>query len=155
VSSSKLLLQLMSDKIEAEGKLFVALRLQGPDAPGIAGLHAKLDSDNNQITKLKDELAGDKTVATNMASTVARFETLELQHQFAVRMYGFARDGVERARIASIRQQIYLAVFVPPSLPQDYTYPLRWTDFILISILAAMTWICGVTLTASVLDHRL
>ena len=154
-SSSRLLLQLMSDKIETEGKLFVALRLQGPNAPGIASLHAKLDSDNIQITKLNDEIAGDRTVSKNMASTVARFETLELQHQFAVRMYGFARDGVERARIASIRQQIYLAVFVPPSLPQDFTYPLRWTDFILISLLAAMTWVCGMTLTASVLDHRL
>ncbi len=154
-SSSKLLLQLMSDKIEAEGKLFVALRLQGPNAPGIASLRAKLDSDNIQITKLNDEIAGDKTVSRNMASTVARFETLELQHQFAVRMYGFARDGVERARISSIRQQIYLAVFVPPSLPQDFTYPSRWTDFILISVLSIMTWVCGVTLTASVLDHRL
>lgn len=154
-SSAKLLMQLMSDKIETEGRLFVALRLQGPNAPGIASLHAKLDSDNIQITKLNDEIAGDKTVSKNMASTVARFETLELQHQFAVRMYGFARDGVERARIASIRQQIYLAVFVAPSLPQDFTYPLRWTDFILISVLALMTWVCGVTLTASVLDHRL
>ncbi len=155
LSSSKLLMQLMSDKIEFEGKLFVALRLQGPNAPGIASLRAKLDSDNMQITKLNDEIAGDKTVANNMAGTVARFETLELKHQFAVRMYGFARDGVERARIASIRQQIYLAVFVPPSLPQDFTYPLRWTNLILVSVLAVMTWMCGVTLSASVLDHRL
>ena len=70
-------------------------------------------------------------------------------------MYKFASNGVERARIASERQQVYLQVFDPPSLPQDYTYPLRWADLALIFFVLLMMWICGATITASVVDHRL
>ena len=50
---------------------------------------------------------------------------------------------------------IYLAVFMPPTLPQDYTYPNRYTTLMLVSLTAVMTWISGATITASILDHRL
>lgn len=154
-SSGKILLQLMSDKIEAEARVFVAQRAQGLNAPGLTLLQAKVDTINAHIAEVKGELAGDKAVTRNMASTLARFEELDLKRQFAERMYGFARDGVERARLTALEQSVYLAVFVPPSLPQDFTYPARYTDFALISLAAFMVWICGATIIASVLDHRL
>lgn len=154
-STGKLLMQLMSDKIETEGKLFVAQRVQGPNAPGLAAVKARLDSINQHITELQNQLAGNKLVSKNMAATMARFEELQLKKEFAERMYGFARDGVERARVSAERQAIYLAVFEPPELPQDFSYPLRWTDFILITVVGAMIWVCCVTVTASILDHRL
>ena len=153
-STARLLQQLLIDKIDSESKLFVAQKTQGPDAPGLSSLKAKLESTNAHIVELKDQLAGDKGGA-NMAATLARFEELELKRLFAERMYGFAQDGIERARIAASRQMIYLAVFVPPSLPQDFTYPMRWTNFLLISIAGLMAWICSATITASILDHRL
>ena len=153
-STSRLLQQLLIDKIDSESKLFVAQKTQGPDAPGLSSLKAKLESTNAHIVELKDQLAGDKGGA-NMAATLATFEELELKRLFAERMYGFARDGIERARIAAARQMIYLAVFVPPSLPQEFTYPMRWTNFLLISIAGLMAWICSATITASILDHRL
>ena len=154
-ANSKLLQQLLIDKIDAESQLFIAQKTTGVDAPGLNSLKAKLDSINMHVTELKDQMAGNKEVSTNLAATISQFEQLELKKQFAERMYGFARDGVERARIASERQQIYLATFVPPTLPQDYSYPLRWTDFLLIALAAIMLWICCVTITASIKDHRL
>ena len=154
-ANGKLLQQLLIAKIEAEGQLFVAQKTIGADAPGLGSLKAKLDSINMHVGELKDQMAGTKEMSTNLAATLSQFEQLELKRQFAERMYGFARDGVERARIASERQQIYLATFVPPTLPQDYSYPLRWTDFLLIALATIMFWICGVTITASIKDHRL
>ena len=154
-ANGKLLQQLLLDKIDAEGQLFVAQKTTGVDAPGLNSLKAKLDSINMHVAELKDQMAGNKEVSTNLAATISQFEQLELKKQFAERMYGFARDGVERARIASERQQIYLATFVPPTLPQDYSYPLRLTDFFLIALAAIMFWICCVTITASIKDHRL
>ena len=154
-ANGKLLQQLLLDKIDAEGQLFVAQKTVGADAPGLSSLKAKLDSINMHVTELKDRMAGNKEVSTNLAATISQFEQLELKRQFAERMYGFARDGVERARIASERQQIYLATFSPPMLPQDFSYPLRWTDFLLIALAATMFWICCVTITASIKDHRL
>ena len=154
-SSGKLLIELMADKIEAEGQVFVAERVQGPNAPGMTTLRDKLASINNHIDQIKNEMAGSKTISSNMAATVAEFETLELKKQFAETMYKFASNGVERARIASERQQVYLEVFQPPSLPQDFTYPERWADLLLIFFAFLMMWICGATITASVIDHRL
>ena len=154
-STAKLLQQLMIDKIDAESKLYVAQKTQGPDAPGLASLKAKLDSVNAHIVELREQLAGDKLGAQNMAATIAAFEELELKRLFSERMYGFARDGVERARIAAAKQMIYLAVFVEPSLPQEFSFPQRGVDFFLISLAGVMCWICGATVTASILDHRL
>ena len=154
-ANSKLLQQLLLDKIDAEGQLFVAQKTTGIDAPGLNSLKAKLDSINLHVTQLKDQMAGSKEMSTNLAATISQFEQLELKKQFAERMYGFARDGVERARIASERQQIYLATFAPPTLPQDFSYPLRWTDFLLIGLASIMFWVCCVTVTASIKDHRL
>ena len=154
-AAGKLLLQLLSDKIETEAALYVTQRTRGPDAPGINAVRARLDSISQHITTLQDQMAGDRHVSQNLAATLAQFADLELKTQFAERMYGFARDGVERARVAAIRQTVYLAVFVPPSLPQDATYPLRAKDLLLFGLACLMVWICGVTITASILDHRL
>jgi Capsule polysaccharide export protein len=154
-NTGKLLMQLLSDKIETEGTLYVAERTQGANAPGVSSIRAKLDSINQHVADLQDQMAGKKQVSRNLAATLAEFESLELKEKFAERMYGFARDGVERARVAAIRQTVYLAVFVQPSLPQEFTYPQRTTNFFLFAAAALVLWVCGVTVTASILDHRL
>ena len=154
-ANGKLLIDLMTAKIEAEGQVFVAERVQGPNAPGMNSLRDKLASINGHIEQIKDEMAGSKAMSTNMASTVAQFETLELKKTFAETMYKFASNGVERARIASERQQVYIEVFQQPSLPQDYSFPERWSDLVLVFFAFLMIWISGATITASVIDHRL
>ena len=154
-ANGKLLQELLLAKIDAEGQLFVVQKTTGVDAPGVNSLKAKLESIDAHVTDLKEQMAGSKEISTNLAATISQFEQLELRKKFAERMYGFARDGVERARIASERQQIYLATFAPAKLPQDYSYPLRWTDFLLIALAVIMLWICNVTIAASIEDHRL
>ena len=154
-STGTLLMQLMSDRIETEGQLVVTQRAQGPNAPGIAATKARLESVNKHIAELQEQLAGTKEVSNNMAATIARFEELELKKEFAEKMFEFSRKGLERAELTAMAQSIYLAVFMPPSLPQDFMYPERFTDLFLIALAAVMTWISGATITASVLDHRL
>lgn len=154
-AAGTLLQGLMVDKIDTEAQIYVAEKTQGQSAPGMKSLRAKLQSINMHVEELKNQMAGDKDATKNLAATLASFEELELKKEFAQKMYGFARDGVERARIAAIRQAIYLAVFVPPFLPQDYTYPNRFADLGMIAMGFLMLWICGATVTASVLDHRL
>ncbi len=154
-STGELLLQLMGDKIETEGKLYVMQRAQGANAPGITGIKARLDSINTHVLELQNQMAGDKQTSKNMAATMARFEELELKKLFSEKMFEFARQGLERARLASIRQSIYLAVFVQPTLPQDFSYPERYVDLFFVLLVCFMTWSSGAVITASVLDHRL
>ncbi len=154
-STGKLLLQLMSDKITTEGQLFVTQRSQGPDAPGISGTKARLDSINKHIADLQSQLAGNKQASKNMAATLSKFEELEIAKEFAEKLFDFSRLGLERAQLTAMTQSIYLAVFMQPSLPQDFTYPERFTDFFLVALAALMAWVSGATITASILDHRL
>lgn len=153
-STSQLLLQLMSSKIQTEAQLFVADRT-GPNAPGIKAVRAQLASIDSHIDDLKQQLAGQKQAAKNMASTLAKFEELDLNRQFTERMLGYAQTGLEQARIAAMQQMIYLAVFVQPALPEDFTYPLRGTYLAIIALAVFLAWTTIATITASVLDHRL
>jgi capsular polysaccharide transport system permease protein len=159
-ATGKLLLQLMADKIQAESQLFVTQRSAGPDAPGIAPLRAKLESIKSQIADLQLQMAGSTSSTTidikpNLAALISRFEELDLKRQFAERLYELTQEGLTRARLIAERRAVYLAVFVPPSLPEDFSYPLRYSSLFLIFIAAFLAWCCGATIWASVLDHRL
>jgi capsular polysaccharide transport system permease protein len=154
-ANGKLLLQLMGDKIQLESQLFVSQRTTGLDAPGIAPMRARLDSINVQIGRLQEQMAGGTGATSNLAALISRYEDLDLNRQFAERLYTLTQEGLARARLLADRRGVYLAVFVPPSLPEQYSYPLRWSSFLLVTASAFLTWCCGATIWASVLDHRL
>ncbi len=153
--TGKILLQLVQDKIKIETELFVAMRMSRAEAPGTASLRARLESLDSQIARTRAELAGENPRARNLAAALVRFEELEVERQFAESVYAFAREGLDRARIAAERQTIYVTVFVPPALPQEVAYPLRLTFSVLIAIGLAVTWGTGALICASVMDHRL
>jgi capsular polysaccharide transport system permease protein len=153
--TGKLILQLMSQKIQLESELYVTKGSGAADAPGAPSLQTRLDKINAQIVQVQSQLAGNGPEGRNLAASLVRFEELELKRQFSESMYTFARDGLDRARIAAERQTVYLTVFVPPGLPQDYSYPHRFTFIALISIGLMITWSTGAIVWASIQDHRL
>jgi capsular polysaccharide transport system permease protein len=153
--TGKLLLQLMSEKIHLESELYVTKGSGAPDAPGAASLQTRLDSINNQIAQVRSQLAGNSPEIRNLAASLVHFEELEVKRQFAESIYSFARDGLDRARRAAERQTVYLTVFVPPGLPQEYSYPFRFTYIALISIGLLIVWSTGAMVWASIQDHRL
>lgn len=153
--SGKILLQLMQDKIKIETELFISRRSTGADAPGVASLRARLESVDGQIARTRAELTGSDPRAHNLAASLARFEELEVKRQFAEAMYSFARDGVDRARVAAEKQTVYVTVFVPPALPEDMSYPLRFTFSALIAVGLMIAWATIAMIWASIMDHRL
>lgn len=153
--TGQLLLQLMQDKIKIETELFIAKRTTSGDAPGVSSLRARLDSVDGQIARTRAELAGNNPQAHNLAAALVRFEELEVKLQFAEGMYTFARNGLDRARVAAEKQTVYVTVFVPPSLPQDSGYPHRFTYSVLLAIGLTLAWAIVAMIWASVLDHRL
>lgn len=153
--TGKLMLQLMSEKIQLESELYVTKGSGAADAPGTPSLQTRLDNVNAQIVQVRSQLAGKSPGARNLAASLVRFEELEVKRQFSESMYAFARDGLDRARLAAERQTVYLTVFVPPGLPQDYSYPHRFTFIALISIGLMITWSIGAMMWASIQDHRL
>jgi capsular polysaccharide transport system permease protein len=152
--TAKLLLELMSEKIRAESDLFVASRSLTRNAPSIQNMTARVEIIDRQITKLKATLTGDTPDVRNVAAKLARFEELEVRRQFAERLYTMAQDGLERARMTAERQAVFLTVFVPPSLPEESTFPRRIAMSLLIPLGLGVLWSIAALTWASVEDHR-
>jgi len=151
----KLLIPLLTEKIRLESELFVASRNLDDSAPTIKALKSRLDSAEQQITTLRAKLTSTDGNGKSLASSLAKFEALDLQRQFAEKLYGLAQADLDRARQRADRQSVYLTVFVPPSMPEEARYPRRIAFTILIFIGLAIVWAIGVMTLASVEDHRL
>jgi capsular polysaccharide transport system permease protein len=151
----KLLIPLLTEKIRLESELFVASRNLDDSAPTIKALKSRLDSAEQQITALRAKLTNNDGNGKSLASSLAKFEALDLQRQFAEKLYGLAQADLDRARQRADRQSVYLTVFVPPSMPEEARYPRRIAFPILIFIGLAIVWAIGVMTLASVEDHRL
>lgn len=151
----KLLIPLLAEKIRLESELFVASRNLDDSAPTIKALKSRLQSAEQQIAELRGRLTSAAGDHTTLAASLAKFEELDLQRQFAEKLYSLAQADLDRARQRAERQSVYLTVFVPPSLPEESRYPRRVAFPILIFIGLAILWSIGAMTIASVEDHRL
>ncbi len=151
----KLLIPLMTEKIRLESDLFVASRDLDDSAPTVRALKSRLDTTERQIASLKGKLTNPNGNGKTVAASLAKFEELELQRQFAEKLYTLAQADLDRARLRAARQSVYLTVFVPPSLPEESRYPRRLAYSILIFLGLAVIWAIGAMMFASVEDHRL
>ena len=152
--TGKLLAQVLGEKIRLETVLYAG-KQTNPNSPTLPPLQAQLAGIDQQIVKLRGQLTGGEARNRNLAASLVRFEEIEVRRQFAETMYTFARNGLDRARQAAERQSIYVSVFVPPTLPQEYSYPSRFTFSILAGVTLLIMWSIGAMIWASVLDHRL
>jgi capsular polysaccharide transport system permease protein len=66
-----------------------------------------------------------------------------------------AQDGLERARLRAEQQNLYISVFVPPSLPQEAKYPERLAFSFIIPVGLLILWGIFALIAAAVEDHRL
>ncbi|MGA2895925.1 MAG: capsule biosynthesis protein [Xanthobacteraceae bacterium] len=151
----KLLLPLLTEKIRLESDLFVASRNLDDSAPTIKALKSQLDSTEAQIAGLRGKLTSTAGDGKTLTASLAKFEELDLQRQFAEKLYTLAQADLDRARQRADRQSVYLTVFVPPSLPEESRYPRRVAFPILILFGLTILWSIGAMVVASVEDHRL
>jgi capsular polysaccharide transport system permease protein len=154
-STSQLLMQAMSEKIRIQSDYFVASRAMSGDAPTIQTLKSRLESLDMQIEQLKSKLTGNSGEGRSVADSLVKFEELELKRIFAEKLYTMAQDALERARARAEQQNIYLSVFVQPSLPQDSSYPERLSFSLLIPMGLLVVWGILALIAAAVEDHHI
>ena len=153
-STSKLLLELMGEKIRIENDLFVATRAMSAEAPSVRTMKAQLDGVDKQIDQLKATLTGNSPEGRTISASLVKFEALELKRIFAEKLYTMAQDSLERAREKAERQNIYVSVFVPPALPEEALYPERLSLSIIIPLALLIIWGIFALTVATVEDHR-
>jgi capsular polysaccharide transport system permease protein len=153
-STSKLLMQMMGEKIRLQSDYFVATKAMSAEAPTVVTLKTRLDSLEGQIDDLKSKLTGDSKAGATISAALVKFEALELQRRFAEKMYELAQDSLERAREKAERQSVYIEVFVPPALPEEAKYPERILMALLIPVGLLIVWGIFALTAAAVDDHR-
>lgn len=154
-ATSKLLMNVMAEKIKQQNELFVASRAMSSTAPTVKVIQSRIEVLDQQIEKLKSQLTGAASTEKPISESLAKFEELELQRVFSERLYQMARDALERARLRAERQNLYVSVFVPPSLPEEAKYPETLALSFIIPLVLLVGWGILALIAAAIEDHRL
>ncbi|MFD0936209.1 capsule biosynthesis protein, partial [Methylobacterium trifolii] len=123
------LVSLRKDKLKAENDLQV-LRGSTLDekSRSIQVLVANVAAIDQQMKELQDQLTSEgMTVngAPTMSNALLEYEGLMVERMIAEKLNESANSLLDRARVSSQKQHIFLATFVPPYLPTDSLYPHR------------------------------
>jgi capsular polysaccharide transport system permease protein len=81
------------------------------------------------------------------------YEELASERRFAETAYQHALLRLDRARRDADRQQVYLATFVRPSLPEEPLYPRRLFSIGIVFLAAFAIWAIGSLIVQSIRDH--
>ncbi|KZL16190.1 hypothetical protein PsAD2_03493 [Pseudovibrio axinellae] len=117
-----------------------------------------------QILSKRDEISGVGTDRlrqvpqgadrlSSLSSLLANYEELLVEQEFAQQAYTAALAGLERSRAEADRQQRYLAVFNPPSKPEEAIYPRRLTNSLLLFLGLFAVWALATMIAYSIRDH--
>jgi capsular polysaccharide transport system permease protein len=144
--------QLTRDKVLLENNRAALVGIVSADSPTRRLLDAQIAAIESQIAGLQKQLAGhvqDSVISTQIAA----YEDLQLEAQFAEKLYAIAQSGYEKARVEAEKQQLFLAMIVRPTLPEQATYPriIRYT--LTIFAICFVLWSMMVLLLAAIREH--
>ena len=124
------------------------------DAPSIKMLEARVQSLEAQRRAVESEVTDtEKTRSAALSRVMGSYEQLESERTFAENTYQHALQALDRSRIDADRQQVYLATFVQPTLPQEALYPRRLQSFAVAAGVAFVAWLIGAFILQSIRDH--
>ena len=78
---------------------------------------------------------------TSYANTVAQFESLSVDREFAERAYASALSAYDTAKAEANRQSRYLAAYITPTLAERAEYPQRIRLIATTALFALLLWI--------------
>jgi capsular polysaccharide transport system permease protein len=153
-AESLLATRLHEQLIGANAKLATLKTYLRDDAPTMRVLKAHIRSLEAQRHLLARRLTGpDGGDAVTLSGALSSYEALQSRRRFAEEAYQLALRGVDQARANADRQHVFVASFVPPSLPEEPLYPRRWRSLGVVALMAFALWAIGGLAVQSVRDH--
>lgn len=152
--TSKLLLQLLAEKIQLQNELFVATSAMSDGAPTLQAMKTRMTSLQTQIDTLRQQLTSQSGASKALAASLSEYEQLDLKRLFAEKLYSMTQDGLEIAKRLADNQSIYVSVFVPPALPEKSLFPERISLSLIFAMIFLAIWGIFALLVASVEDHQ-
>jgi len=125
-----------------------------PGSSTLQVLESRIAALENQIPQVEQRSAQAPKVGKDASpGTVARYEALELEYQFAGKLYTAALEVLQKARANVDQKDAYLVLFVKPTLAQSSLYPNRLRSIIVVVLAAAAAWFVTLLVSYSVRDH--
>jgi capsular polysaccharide transport system permease protein len=140
--------------IRTDTELSILKHYMRADAPSVKMLEARLASLQAQRRSVESEVTDtEKSRSEALSRTMSTYEQLESERTFAEQAYQHALEALDRSRMSADRQQVYIAGFVQPSLPEESQYPRRARSVGIAIIICLAVWGIGGITVRSVRDH--
>jgi len=146
--------RLRGDLIKANAELSTLKSYMKDDAPVVKVVKARIRSLEAQRQALASEMTDpDKARSDTLSRALGSYEQLESERKFAEAAYQHALASLDQARAIADRQRVFLASFIPPSLPEEALYPRRWHSLGIVALIAFAVWGIGGLAVQSIRDH--
>ncbi|HYZ40389.1 MAG TPA: hypothetical protein VE687_07160, partial [Stellaceae bacterium] len=107
-----------------------------------------------QLQSVESEVTNTERSRSEVLSQVmGSYEQLDSERTFAEKAYQHALEALDRARMNADRQQVYIAGFVQPSLPEEALYPRRLRSVGITLLLCCALWLIGAFTLRTVREH--
>ncbi len=143
--------QLEAEQAKAQAELTEIISYMRADSPRAVAL-------KNRIESLKKQIASENTRLTNpednsLSSSIAGFEPLLVEKEFAEQAYESALTSLEIARTEAAQQHRYLATIVSPSQPDEATHPERLISIFTVMLVSMLAFGIGSLLYSAIREH--
>jgi capsular polysaccharide transport system permease protein len=136
---------------EANAKAQLAEVLKNsPNSPQIPLIRTRLASLDKLIADERAKITGD---SDSVATTLADYESLDLQKLLGEKALASAFASLETARLEAQRQQLFLEAITQPNLADYPLYPKRFASFATIVASCLLAYGIAWLLVASVREH--
>jgi capsular polysaccharide transport system permease protein len=153
-ATSALAGRVRDELVRADTELATLKHYMREDAPSVKMLEARIQSLQAQQRSVESEVTDtERTRSEALSRVMGSYEQLEAERTFAENAYQHALQELDRARMNADRQQVYLASFVRPTLPEKALYPRRVLSLIVVFVIAFGVWGIGGLMFRSVRDH--
>ena len=153
-AAGSLAARLRDELVRTNAELATLQSYMRDDAPSVKVVKARIRSLESQQRVVAQGMTDpDRSRADTLSRQLGSYEQLDSERRFAEAAYQHTLHGLDQARANADRQQVYIASFVPPSLPEEALYPRRWRSLGVVALLAFAFWAIGGLTVQSIRDH--
>lgn len=123
-----------------------------PNTPTIVALNSQINSTREQLANTEAQVGRDASGA-NLSTTVAEYEQLNSELQYAQSAVTATMQALDQARANAAKQQLYITPYVLPSLPESARYPSRFFSTMTVAVMCFAFWIISVMIMRAIRER--
>ncbi len=127
-------------------------------SPRLSVMRNQINATKEQVAQLQDQVGSNMqggSAGSEMinAQVLTRYDQIQTDVEIATKLYQSALTNYESARAQASHNQIYLATYVQPGLPEVASYPKVFFDTFLVFLSACGIWVVLTLVYYSIRDH--